>query len=111
MPAPKGRPSIAKGLAAEGFRVGERAEPTDAEAIAELTRELPLSRYCVIGGRVRSWVKFRELRGGTWMPLALIIEDNLLARVAVGALLRAGVRFFRSVEEAATWARTQSWPK
>lgn len=85
------------------------AEPTDEEAVAQLTCELPLSRYCVIGGQVRSWVKLDVGEGKKWLPLALIIEDNLLHRVAAGAFMRAGVRSFRSVDEAA-WARKQVWP-
>jgi hypothetical protein len=85
-------------------------EPTDAEVIAELTSDMPLSRYCVIAGSVRSWVRLKQSKGGAvWLPLTTLIEDNLLARVAVDALLRAGVRSFDSVEEAVAWSRTQSW--
>jgi hypothetical protein len=88
------------------------AEPTDEEAVARLTRELPLSRYCVIGGEVRIWVKLDREEGEQWqwLPYAFLIRDNLLHRVAAGALLRAGVQSFRSVEEAAAWGREQVWP-
>ena len=88
------------------------AEPTDEEAVARLTRELPLSRYCVIGGQVRIWVKLDREEGEPWewLPYPFLIRDNLLLRVAAGALLRAGVRSFQSVEEAAAWGRQQVWP-
>jgi hypothetical protein len=84
---------------------------TDSEVVAELTDECPLWRYCVVAGTLRTWVKLRrpDSTDGDWLPLSLIVEDNRLARVAVDAMLRAGVPSFRSSQEAVVWVRTQSW--
>lgn len=82
-----------------------RKEPTDAEAIADLTREVPLSSYCVIGGQVFGWCKLQGPQGGRWFLRPLLMEDNLLARVAAGALLRAGAQSFESIQEATAWAQ------
>jgi hypothetical protein len=84
-------------------------EWTDAEAVADLTAEVPLRRHCVIGGRLYAWSRLRLPEGEVWLPLWLLIEDNDLARIAPAAMLRAGVRAFGSREEALDWYRTQSW--
>lgn len=88
--------------------MAERAEWTDAEALADLTRELPLSRYCLIGGRIYTWCRLRQPGGDVWLPLGMIIEDNTLAEAAPGVLCRAGVRAFRSAEEAVAWGRAHA---
>ena len=82
-----------------------RKEPTDAEAVADLTREMPLSRYCVVGDRVLTWFKVTNVQGDRWILRPLLMEDNLLARVAADALLRAGAQSFESVQEATAWAQ------
>jgi hypothetical protein len=85
--------------------VGKRAEWTDAAVVADLTRELPLARYCLIGGRLYTWGRLRQPGGDAWVPLWLLIKDNALAAAAPGAMCRAGARAFRSAEEAVAWGR------
>lgn len=97
---------LGAGCPAEPVLPRRSGEPADAEVVADLTREVPLARYCLIGGRIYTWGLLRQPGGGgVWVPLGMLIEDNVLARVAPGALCRAGVRAFRSAEEAAAWGR------
>lgn len=85
------------------------AQLTDAEVVAELTTERPLSRYCVVAGSLRTWARLQQPSGDIWLPLTLLIDDNRLALAAPDAMLRAGVQSFHSDSEAAEWARTHNW--
>jgi len=93
-------------LREKGF-MSESARPTDADVVAQITAERHLSRFCLVAGRLRGWLKFKMPSGEMWLPLPLTMEDNRLAAVVPGAMLRAGVRSFQSHDEAIAWARTQ----
>lgn len=80
----------------------------DAEVLAHLTKELPLTRYCVIFGEAYVWGRLKLETGELWLPMGLLIDDNALAQAAPGALCRAGVRTFRSTKEAVAWGRLHS---
>lgn len=79
---------------------------TDVEVVAELTREVPLARYCLIGGRIYTWSRLKYADSVVWLPLYLLVEDDSLSQAAPGAMCRAGVKSFRSAEEAVAWGRT-----